>query len=72
MERTVGPAAKWIDMFNDVDAGTSGQLFGWPKNSSMKPFAGSIWRDVLLAPSEITAPRFAYYIDSAGQEKGHA
>ena len=64
MDGTQGAAAKWINMFNPVDKATSGQLTGWPKNNSMKPLAGSIWRDVLFGPSEITARRFAYYVDS--------
>ena len=67
MEGTAGAAASWINMYNPVDAATSGQLTGWGKNNSLKPFAGNTWRDMLFASSEITAPRFTYYIDSEGR-----
>ena len=67
MEGTAGAAASWINMYNPVDAATSGQLTGWGKNNSLKPFAGNTWRDLLFASSEITAPRFTYYIDSEGR-----
>ena len=67
MEGSGGASGKWINMFNPVDAATSGDRFGWVANNLQKPLAGAIWRDVLYSQSFATAPRFAYRIDADGR-----
>jgi len=39
MEGTGGASGKWINMFNPVDAATSGDRFGWVANNLQKPLA---------------------------------
>jgi len=62
MEGTGGASGKWINMFNPVDAATSGDRFGWVANNLQKPFAGAIWRDFFVQPPR----RFAYRLDVGG------
>jgi hypothetical protein len=42
MEGTGQAAGKWINMYNPVDAATSGDRFGWVANNLQKPLAGAI------------------------------
>jgi hypothetical protein len=63
MQGTDQAAGKWINMYNPVDAATSGGQAGWVANNLQKPIAGAIWRDFLVQP----ARRFAYRIDADGR-----
>jgi hypothetical protein len=66
MEGTAAAAGKWINMFNPVDAATTGEWFGWPANNHLKPIAGGIWRDVVNGESPAEARRFFYYVGANG------
>ncbi len=67
MDGTGAAAGRWINMYNPVDAATTGELTGWVGNNRLKPLAGDIWRDVTLADPFEEARAFFYYYGTNGE-----